>query len=47
MEKRWKDFRRTPNIGQGRWKNTEKISNELLKSARVDGKMLKRFQTNF
>ena len=65
MENCRKDFQRTPNIGQGIWKNAEKISNELLKSARVngknaekvrdelrilgweDGKMLKRFPTNF
>jgi hypothetical protein len=29
MENCRKDFQRTPNIGQGRWKNAEKISDDL------------------
>jgi hypothetical protein len=46
MERCRKDFRRTPNIGQGRWKNAEKISDELRRSSGENGKLLKRFPTN-
>ena len=52
MESLWKDFRRTSEVGQGRWKNAGKISGELRISnpecrLGIDGKMLKRFPTNF
>ena len=42
-----KDFRRTSEVDQGRWRDAGKISDELRISDGEDGKMLKRFPTIF
>jgi hypothetical protein len=46
MKKYWKNFRRSLNIGKGRWKVAGKIPGDLRRSGRVDGKLLERIAMN-